>query len=96
MDYTKILKLKKPSYDDPVDIKVFNDNFDSIDAMDARVSNLINQGRYYDAYELFKTMKITNPINGELTTIANTNLNIIERALNKINPEEIQDINKDT
>lgn len=41
MDYTKILKLKKPSYDDPVDIKVFNDNFDSIDAMDARVSNLI-------------------------------------------------------
>ena len=42
MDYTKILKLKKPSYDDPVDIKVFNDNFDSIDAMDARVSNLIN------------------------------------------------------
>ena len=42
MDYTEILKLKKPSYDDPVDIKVFNDNFDSIDAMDARVSNLIN------------------------------------------------------
>lgn len=41
MDYTEILKLKKPSYDDPVDIKVFNDNFDSIDAMDARVSNLI-------------------------------------------------------
>lgn len=41
MDYTKILKLKKPSYDDPVDIKVFNDNFDSIDAMDARISNLI-------------------------------------------------------
>ena len=62
----------------------------------SRVSNLINQGRYHDAYELFKTMKVTNPINGELTTIANTNLNIIERALNKINPEEIQDINKDT
>ena len=62
----------------------------------SRVSDLINQGRYHDAYELFKTMKIINPINGELTTIANTNLNIIERALNKINPEEIQDINKDT
>lgn len=53
----------------------------------SRVTNLINQGRYSDAYELFKTMKITNPITGELTTIANTNLNIIERALNKINPE---------
>ena len=31
MDYTNILKLKKPSYDDPVDIKVFNENFDTID-----------------------------------------------------------------
>ena len=41
MDYTNILKLKKPSYDDPVDIKVFNENFDTVDAMDARVSNLI-------------------------------------------------------
>ena len=61
----------------------------------SRVSDLINQGRYHDAYELFKTMKVVNPINGELTTIANTNLNIIERALNKVNPEEIQDINKD-
>lgn len=60
----------------------------------SRVVNLINQGKYNDAYELFKTMKITNPITGKLTTIANTNLNIIERALNKINPEEIQ--NKDT
>lgn len=59
----------------------------------SRVVNLINQGKYNDAYELFKTMKITNPITGKLTTIANTNLNIIERALNKINPEEIQ--NKD-
>ena len=43
MDYTNILKLKKPSYDDPVDIKVFNENFDTVDAMDARVSNLINE-----------------------------------------------------
>ena len=42
MDYTNILKLKKPSYADPVDIKVFNENFDTIDAMDARVSNLID------------------------------------------------------
>lgn len=54
----------------------------------SRVADLINQGRYYDAYELFTTMGIVNPINGGLTTIANTNLNIIERALNKINPEE--------
>lgn len=54
----------------------------------ARVADLINQGRYYNAYELFTTMGIVNPINGGLTTIANTNLNIIERALNKINPEE--------
>ena len=60
----------------------------------SRITNLINQGRYSDAYELFKTMKIINPITGELTTIANTNLNIIERALNKINTGEIQ--NKDT
>lgn len=60
----------------------------------SRIANLINQGKYNDAYELFKTMKITNPITGKLTTIANTNLNIIERALNKISPEEIQ--NKDT
>ena len=58
----------------------------------SRVSNLINQGRYSDAYELFKTMKITNPITGELTTIANTNLNIIERALNKINLEVNTDL----
>lgn len=58
----------------------------------SRVTNLINQGRYSDAYELFKTMKITNPITGELTTIANTNLNIIERALNKINPEVNTDL----
>ena len=43
MDYTNILKLKKPSYDDPVDIKVFNENFDTVDTMDARVSNLINE-----------------------------------------------------
>ena len=54
----------------------------------SRVADLINQGRYYNAYELFTTMEITNPINGGITTIANTNLNIIERALNKINPEE--------
>lgn len=54
----------------------------------SRVADLINQGRYYNAYELFTTMGIVNPINGGLTTIANTNLNIIERALNKINPEE--------
>ena len=60
----------------------------------SRVANLINQGKYNDAYELFKTMRIVNPMNAKLTTIANTNLNIIERALNKINPEEIQ--NKDT
>ena len=59
----------------------------------SRVANLINQGKYNDAYELFKTMKITNPITGKLTTIANTNLNIIERALNKISPEEIQNKN---
>lgn len=58
----------------------------------SRVANLINQGRYSDAYELFKTMKITNPITGELTTIANTNLNIIERALNKINTEVNTDL----
>lgn len=58
----------------------------------SRVTNLINQGRYSDAYELFKTMKITNPITGELTTIANTNLNIIERVLNKINPEANTDL----
>lgn len=54
----------------------------------SKVADLINQGRYYDAYELFTTMEIVNPINGGITTIANTNLNIIERALNKINPEE--------
>ncbi len=58
----------------------------------ARVADLINQGRYYNAYELFTTMEIVNPINGGLTTIANTNLNIIERALNKINPEENTDL----
>ena len=54
----------------------------------SRVADLINHGNYYNAYELFTTMEIVNPINGGLTTIANTNLNIIERALNKINPEE--------
>lgn len=58
----------------------------------SRVADLINQGRYYDAYELFNTMEIVNPINGGITTIANTNLNIIERALNKINPEENTDL----
>lgn len=54
----------------------------------SKVADLINHGNYYNAYELFTTMEITNPINGGITTIANTNLNIIERALNKINPEE--------
>lgn len=54
----------------------------------SRVADLINHGNYYNAYELFTTMEIANPINGGITTIANTNLNIIERALNKINPEE--------
>ena len=54
----------------------------------SRIVDLINHGNYYNAYELFTTMEIVNPINGGLTTIANTNLNIIERALNKINPEE--------
>lgn len=54
----------------------------------SKVADLINRGNYYTAYELFTTMEITNPINGGITTIANTNLNIIERALNKINPEE--------
>ena len=54
----------------------------------SRVADLINHGNYYTAYELFTTMEIVNPINGGITTIANTNLNIIERALNKINPEE--------
>lgn len=54
----------------------------------SKVADLINHGNYYNAYELFTTMEITNPINGGITTIANTNLNIIERALNKINPEK--------
>lgn len=54
----------------------------------SKVADLINHGNYYNAYELFTTMEIANPINGGITTIANTNLNIIERALNKINPEE--------
>ena len=54
----------------------------------SKVADLINHGNYYNAYELFTTMEIANPINGGITTIANTNLNIIERALNKINPEK--------
>ena len=58
----------------------------------AKVADLINRGSYYNAYELFNTMEIVNPINGGITTIANTNLNIIERALNKINPEENTDL----
>lgn len=31
MDYTSSLKLKKPAYSDPIDIKDFNDNFDILD-----------------------------------------------------------------
>lgn len=42
MEYTNVLKLKKPGYDDPIDVKDLNDNFDKIDTMDQRVSNLIN------------------------------------------------------
>lgn len=58
----------------------------------SKVADLINHGNYYNAYELFTTMEIANPINGGITTIANTNLNIIERALNKINPEKNTDL----
>lgn len=43
MDYTERLNLKLPSYDDPVDIKVINNNFSTLDNLDARVSNIINQ-----------------------------------------------------
>lgn len=43
MNYTTKLHLKKPSYSDPVDIQDLNDNFDAIDALDGRISTLINE-----------------------------------------------------
>lgn len=43
MEYTNSLRLKKPGYTDKVDVKDFNDNFDTIDMMNNRVSNLLNE-----------------------------------------------------
>lgn len=43
MEYTSSLKLKKPGYLDPVDIKDLNDNFDTLDTLNARVENLITE-----------------------------------------------------
>lgn len=43
MEYTENLHLKKPSATDPVNIQDFNDNFDHIDSLDGRVSNLMKE-----------------------------------------------------
>lgn len=97
MEYTDNLHLKKPSAEDPVNIQDFNDNFDHIDSLDGRVSNLLKE--LTDNPEYAPTAEVvdirsgydgsTHDTAGDAVRSLGYEIEDIRSELQKVNPDDL-------
>lgn len=97
MEYTENLHLKKPSASDPVNLQDFNDNFDHIDSLDGRVSNLMkemtNNPDYAPTAEVVDIRSgydgSTHDTAGDAVRSLGYEIEDIRQDLQKINPDDL-------